>query len=153
MIKPTVFFSHSSKDQKVISKLKEQLVKKTGNSIDFFSSSDGQSVSFGKNWVHSVEKALSESSIMFVFLTPNSIHSNWIYFESGFSYSKGIGYVCRVDKHLAFAFVYYFLHPGVYRKTLTYLALRYNIGRKIYCGNLRIYLLRKMKDAVQFYVA
>ena len=90
MIKPTVFFSHSSKDQKVISKLKEQLVKKTGNSIDFFSSSDGQSVSFGKNWVHSVEKALSESSIMFVFLTPNSIHSNWIYFESGFSYSKGI---------------------------------------------------------------
>ncbi len=27
---------------------------------------------------------------MFVFVTPNSIVSNWIYFESGFAYSKGI---------------------------------------------------------------
>ncbi len=27
---------------------------------------------------------------MFVFISPNSIKSNWIYFESGFAYSKGI---------------------------------------------------------------
>src|SRR5690554_3522596 len=27
---------------------------------------------------------------MFVFVSPNSLKSNWLYFESGYSYSKGI---------------------------------------------------------------
>lgn len=88
--KPIVFFSHSSKDENVLMKLKEIIDKKTGEAIDIFLSSDGQSIPLGKNWVVSLEKGLEKASIMFVFLSPNSIDSNWVYFEAGYSYSRGI---------------------------------------------------------------
>ncbi|MFW6016385.1 MAG: toll/interleukin-1 receptor domain-containing protein, partial [bacterium] len=45
---------------------------------------------FGKNWVHRIEEGLSNSKVMFVFLSPNSLRSGWIFFESGFCYSKDI---------------------------------------------------------------
>jgi len=88
--KPILFLSHSSKDRDYLSKLKFQLIEKTGRTFEIFLSSDGQSMPLGKNWVHSVEKALNDSKLMFVFISPNSINSNWIYFESGFAYSKNI---------------------------------------------------------------
>ncbi|AYL96810.1 toll/interleukin-1 receptor domain-containing protein [Mucilaginibacter celer] len=90
MKKPTIFLSHSAKDKLVINQLKNMLMTKTSQTVDIFCSSDGQSIPFGKNWIHTVEEALTNSSIMFVFVTPNSIHSNWIYFEAGYSYSKAI---------------------------------------------------------------
>lgn len=90
MSKPTIFFSHSSKDENILRNLKKKLIEKTGNTIDIFLSSDGQSIPFGKNWVHKIEDSLKSSKIMFVFLSPNSLNSNWIYFEAGFSYSKQI---------------------------------------------------------------
>lgn len=89
-MKPIVFFSHSSNDKLLLNKLKESILFKTNNAIEIFLSSDGQSIPFGKNWIYSIEKALHDTSLMFVFLSPNSIHSNWIYFESGYSYSKDI---------------------------------------------------------------
>ena len=63
---------------------------KTGGSIDVFLSSDGQSIPFGRNWVHSVEQALNDAKLMVVFVTPNSLRSNWLHFESGYAYSKNI---------------------------------------------------------------
>lgn len=90
MNKPTVFFSHSSKDKEVLSKLKDVFSEKTGGTIDVFLSSDGQSIPLGRNWVHRVQEALEQSSLMVVFITPNSLRSSWIYFEAGFAYSKGI---------------------------------------------------------------
>jgi hypothetical protein len=89
-MKPIVFFSHSSRDKILLNKLKKSILEKTNNAIDIFLSSDGQSIPFGKNWVYTIEKALKDASLMFVFLSPNSIQSSWIYFESGFSYSKNI---------------------------------------------------------------
>ena len=77
-MKPTIFFSHSSKDKLILNRLKESLLELTHNSIEIFLSSDGQSIPFGKNWVYSIEDALKEAKLMFVFLTPNSIQSNWI---------------------------------------------------------------------------
>jgi hypothetical protein len=53
-------------------------------------SSDGQSVPFGKNWVHEVQQALEQCDLMFICLTPASLISQWIFFEAGFAYSKGI---------------------------------------------------------------
>lgn len=88
--KPTIFFSHSSKDREILTLLKEKLIKKTGGTLDIFLSSDGQSIPFGQNWVTKIEDSLNQAKIMFVFISPHSIDSNWIYFESGFSYSKGI---------------------------------------------------------------
>ncbi len=90
MEKPTVFFSHSSKDKEYVLELKKLIMEKTSDTIEMFQSSDGESIPFGKNWVYRVEEKLSSAKIMFVFISPNSMKSNWIYFEAGFSYSKGI---------------------------------------------------------------
>ena len=88
--KPTVFFSHSTKDQAPLQILRDLFVTKTGGSIDVFMSSDGQSIPFGTNWVHEVERGLNRAKLMFVFVTPNSVRSSWLYFEAGHAYSKGI---------------------------------------------------------------
>ena len=90
MEKPIIFFSHSSKDKELLISLKNKILKKTSRTIEIFQSSDGESISFGNNWIHKIEENLNYSKLMFVFLSPNSIKSNWIYFESGYSYSKGI---------------------------------------------------------------
>lgn len=90
MNKPTIFFSHSAKDKKSISFLRNRILNIASNTIKIFQSSDGESIPFGNNWVHKIEENLNDSKLMFVFVTPNSIKSNWLYFESGFSYSKGV---------------------------------------------------------------
>lgn len=90
MNKPTIFFSHSSRDEKALGRLKSKIQEYTGGTIDVFLSSDGQSIPFGRNWVHSIEEALERSKIMLVFISPISMQSHWVYFESGYSYSKGI---------------------------------------------------------------
>lgn len=90
MNKPTLFFSHSSKDKTLIKSIKDKLIKYTGGVLDIFMSSDGQSIPFGTNWIHKVEEGLNNAKIMFVFVTENSISSGWIYFEAGFAYEKGI---------------------------------------------------------------
>lgn len=88
MNKPIIFLSHSSADKNYLEKLKLYLNEKTGGTLQIFLSSDGQSIPFGKNWVHSIEEALDDSKLMFVIISPNSINSKWIYFEAGFAYSK-----------------------------------------------------------------
>jgi hypothetical protein len=90
MYKPAIFFSHSSKDKNIILTLKNKIDKITGGVLDIFMSSDGQSIPLGSNWVHKIEEGLNNAKIMFVFVTPNSIASEWIYFEAGFAYSKDI---------------------------------------------------------------
>lgn len=90
MNKPTLFFSHSSLDKKSITLIKDKILQKTSKTIEIFQSSDGESIPFGNNWVHKIEENLAKAKIMLVFISPNSINSNWIYFESGFSYSKGV---------------------------------------------------------------
>lgn len=57
MAKPIVFLSHSSRDDKLLGRLKELLLSYTGGAIDFFLSSDGQSIPLGRNWVHEIQQA------------------------------------------------------------------------------------------------
>lgn len=90
MYKPTIFFSHSSLDSSTILPIKNRITSITANVLDIFMSSDGQSIPFGHNWVHKIEEGLNNAQIMFVFVTPTSIDSAWIYFEAGFAYSKNI---------------------------------------------------------------
>ena len=89
-MKPTIFFSHSSLDSDRIKPIKEYILNKTGNAINIFMSSDGASIPFGKNWLKEIEDALTNCKIMFVWITPNALKSNWLYFESGYVYSRGI---------------------------------------------------------------
>lgn len=90
MSKPIVFFSHSSRDKHTLACLKELVVEKAGGSIDIFLSSDGQSIPLGRNWVHRIQEALEEARLMLVFISPNALRSNWVFFESGFAYAKDI---------------------------------------------------------------
>lgn len=90
MSKPTLFFSHSSKDKELVLSIKNKLDTVTGGVMEIFMSSDGQSIPFGTNWIHKIEEGLQAAKIMFVFVTQNSISSGWIYFEAGYAYSKGI---------------------------------------------------------------
>ena len=78
MSKPTIFFSHSSKDKEIVLKIKNKLMKFTSNTIEIFQSSDGESIPFGTNWIHKVEDGLKNSKVMFVFITENSISSEVI---------------------------------------------------------------------------
>lgn len=89
-MKPTIFFSHSSKDKQSLIVLKDLIEEKTGGTVNIFMSSDGQSIPFGSNWMYKIEEGLREAKIMFVFATPKSIDTGWIYFEAGYAYSKGI---------------------------------------------------------------
>jgi len=90
MGKPIVFFSHSASDKAPLSRLKELFVEKTGGAIEVFLSSDGQSIPFGRNWVHQVEEAMKRSELTVIFVSPAAVRSGWVYFEAGFSYSKGV---------------------------------------------------------------
>jgi hypothetical protein len=90
MSKPTIFLSHSSADEKVLRKLKDLILEKTGNTIEIFLSSDGQSIPLGRNWVHKIEEELEHTKAMLVFLSPASTKSQWVYFEAGYAYSKDV---------------------------------------------------------------
>lgn len=89
-MKPTLFLSHAVKDSRSVGLLKDRLVALTNGAIDIFVSSDGQSLPFGRNWVHQTEEALDRAKLMFTFLSPSALQSRWVSFESGFAYAKGI---------------------------------------------------------------
>jgi len=90
MEKPIVFLSHSTQDKAPLAELKKLLDVRAAGSLDFFLSSDGESIRFGRNWVVRVSDALSRSKLMFVFLSPQSADSKWIHFEAGCAYAKDI---------------------------------------------------------------
>lgn len=90
MDKPTIFFSHSSVDRDLILPIKDKIIDITAKTMEIFMSSDGQSIPLGRNWVSKIEEGLENAQIMFIFVTPNSIKSDWIFFEAGYAYSKGI---------------------------------------------------------------
>lgn len=90
MSKPTLFFSHSSKDKDMVFAIKNKVMQYTSGTLEIFQSSDGESIPFGTNWIHKVEEGLKEAKVMFVFITEQSISSGWIYFEAGYAYSKDV---------------------------------------------------------------
>lgn len=90
MSKPTLFFSHSSKDKDMVLTIKNKFIKYTSGTLEIFQSSDGESIPFGTNWIHKVEEGLENAKVMFVFVTEKSVSSGWIYFEAGYAYSKGV---------------------------------------------------------------
>lgn len=90
MSKPTLFFSHSSKDKDMVLAIKNKVMQYTSGTLEIFQSSDGESIPFGTNWIHKVEEGLKEAKVMFVFITEQSISFGWIYFEAGYAYSKDV---------------------------------------------------------------
>jgi hypothetical protein len=88
--KPIVFLSHSSLDKAPLTALKTLLDERAAGGLNFFLSSDGESIRFGRNWVVSISDALAKAELMFVFLSAHSADSKWIHFEAGCASGKGI---------------------------------------------------------------
>jgi hypothetical protein len=89
-MKPLVFFSHSSRDADDLGRLKKLLVARTNGTIDFFLSGDQDSITAGRNWVSDVFTALSRADVIFTFLSPDSLQSQWVFFEAGIGYYRDI---------------------------------------------------------------
>jgi hypothetical protein len=63
-MKPCVFLSHSSGDAETLLRLKDMLVEKTSETIEFFLSSDDRSMKAGLNWTEEIFKTLSKSLLL-----------------------------------------------------------------------------------------
>jgi hypothetical protein len=91
--KPTVFFSHSSRDTEVVQRVQRFVAERTGRAVELFVSSDGQSIPGGHNWSARLHDALAGAQLMFVFVSPRSLDSRWIYFEAGYVYRAEVAVV------------------------------------------------------------
>lgn len=89
-MKPIVFLSHSSSDKEVVLGIKNLLASSSGGHVDYFLSTDGQSIRAGTNWVVSIEDALRRAEIVFAFISPKSARSSWVVFECGVAYGKDL---------------------------------------------------------------
>ncbi|HEX6747102.1 MAG TPA: toll/interleukin-1 receptor domain-containing protein [Longimicrobium sp.] len=88
--KHLVFLSHSSRDGAVVRRIKDLLVHRTGGTVAFFCSSDNESIPFGRNWINKILSSLDQADLFFAFLSPNSLGSQWIFFEAGIAHQRDI---------------------------------------------------------------
>ncbi|MBL9117864.1 MAG: toll/interleukin-1 receptor domain-containing protein [Verrucomicrobiaceae bacterium] len=86
--KPTVFLSHSSNNRRELVALKRLLDERAGGSIDFFLSSDEESIEHGTIWPAEVRAALDRMALMLVFVSSHALKSGWTYFEAGYGLHK-----------------------------------------------------------------
>src|SRR5438067_1745434 len=86
---PIIFLSHSAKDSEIARALKDVLATHTRGEIEWWLSSDGQSIRGGKNWRSEVEQALRECRIVFILFTVLSSRSAWVQYEAGFADALG----------------------------------------------------------------
>ena len=82
--KPSVFFSYSSKDKDIIENIKKKLTKYLSKCVDIYIYSDEDAKKKGINWQLELLDSLKKSQILFIFISPSSIKSPWVYFEAGF---------------------------------------------------------------------
>ncbi|MCL2396966.1 MAG: toll/interleukin-1 receptor domain-containing protein [Defluviitaleaceae bacterium] len=87
----TIFFSHSTRDRDIILPIKNKIDEITGSSLDIFLSSDeGESINAGVRWRTAIESALSNTKILFAFVTQNSVNSIWVNYEIGYANALGV---------------------------------------------------------------
>jgi hypothetical protein len=86
--KPTVFLSHASANRRELVALKRFLDERAGGMIEFFLSSDDDSITPGTVWPTEVRAALDRMTLMLIFASPEAIKSSWTYFEAGYGLHK-----------------------------------------------------------------
>ncbi len=82
--------SHSSRDAEALVRLKDLLAARTSGTIEFFLSCDGSSLTAGRNWMEHLVSAIKRAGIVFIFLSPDSLRSQWIFFEAGLAYDRAV---------------------------------------------------------------
>lgn len=86
--KPTIFLSHSSTNRRELLALKRLLDERAGGMIEFFLSSDNDSIAHGTIWPSEVRAALDRMSLMVIFVSSEALKSGWTYFEAGYGLHK-----------------------------------------------------------------
>src|ERR1022692_627560 len=86
--KPTVFLSHCSSNRRELLALKRLLDGRAGGLIEFFLSSDDDSIAHGTIWPAEVRAALDRMSLMLIFVSVDALKSGWTYFEAGYGLHK-----------------------------------------------------------------
>ena len=83
-----MFLRHSSKDRRELVALKKLLDDRSVGAIQFFLSSDEESIRSGRLWSAEIKKALDDAVLMFAFVSPDSLKAGWTYFEAGYGLAK-----------------------------------------------------------------
>lgn len=68
--------------------LKRLLDERSGGMIEFFLSSDDNSIAHGTLWPAEVRAALDRMSLMLIFVSSEALKSPWTYFEAGYGLHK-----------------------------------------------------------------
>lgn len=87
-VKPTVFLSHASVNRRELVALKRLLDERAGGLIEFFLSSDDDSIGHGTIWSAEVRAALDRMNLMVLFASADALKSSWTYFEAGYGLHK-----------------------------------------------------------------
>lgn len=87
-VKPTVFLSHASVNRRELVALKRMLDERAGGMIEFFLSSDDDSIGHGTIWSAEVRAALDRMNLMLLFASADALKSSWTYFEAGYGLHK-----------------------------------------------------------------
>jgi hypothetical protein len=88
-MKPLVFISHIHSDATVAAWLKEKTSDLLLDGIEFFVSSDRQSIAGGDRWLSKIEEALGRAAIVLVLCSRDSVLRPWINFEAGGAWMAG----------------------------------------------------------------
>lgn len=86
-----VLISHSSRDSVLINVIQEILEKSSLNKLEVWHTSDRSDhggYSVGDGWFERILEKLNEADIVISVITPNSINSPWLYYESGFGEAR-----------------------------------------------------------------
>lgn len=86
-IKPSIFIGYAHEDEECAKTIRDWINKTL---LEAFNISMASDISPGDKWREKINKALSDSTIGLILLTPNSIDRPWIYFEAGAMDLRGI---------------------------------------------------------------
>jgi len=83
-----VFISYSSEDEAPVRLLKQRIEEAFSYEFDVFISCEN--IPRGKKWPPELYNALKNCKLMILFCSPLSIRNEWIHFEAGCAYIRGI---------------------------------------------------------------
>lgn len=81
--RPVVFVIHATEDRERVAKMKVAMDQKFSRSIEFFVSSDAQSIPGGTDWFEWVKARLQCAKVVLLFVTRRFVERPWCFFEAG----------------------------------------------------------------------
>ncbi|WP_153205405.1 toll/interleukin-1 receptor domain-containing protein [Niveispirillum sp. SYP-B3756] len=85
-----IFFSHAHLEKSIVHKIQNAIDVEFGGFVDFFVSSDGESIRSGENFLQSIERNLFASNFFIFCVSPSSIKKEWINFELGAAWYRKV---------------------------------------------------------------